>query len=168
MLLKVNKLLPAFFFLSLGTVNLLSEYFDSQLIFTNSLYAVFILIGIIGVFFYTDHSKPLLFISSSLFMYGIYKILLNNFELLNKSSFSLPVLLLIVGISAFMLYFDNPSDIIFLYTALLLILLGITAFVFKGFWFVQFGNSLCEIVLTYWQVFIIFIGINLLLSNRKS
>ena len=135
----------------------------------NFVYLLFAVFGLAGVFLYAGKElKALLFVSAFLFMTGIYYWIINNFELLNKTTFPFPVLLIITGAAFFVLYIDDTAERTLLFTSLLLLVLGFSAFKVNYFWFIRFANNLCVIIYDYWQVFMIFIGVNLMLTRKTD
>ncbi len=165
---KTVKNLPALFFAAAGVIYLLTSSSLLSINVINYSYLTFAVFGLAGVFVYIGNDeRPLLIISSVVFIYSVYMYIPANFELLNKTSFPFPVLLIISATAFFMLYLDNTSEKVFLFISASLIIISLLLFRYNGFWLVRFGNSLCEIIYSYWYVFLIFIGTNLLLSNRK-
>lgn len=166
MIKKTANILPSVFFLTLGIVYLFTD--NNNLSAHSYIFATYIIFGIIGTFFYTGYNRAMLFLSSAIFMIGIYKFLIYNFELLNKLSYPFPVVIIIFGVGNFILFLDNTREKAFLIISLISLATGILAFIYRGFWFVIFGNNLCQIVLAYWEIFLIFVGVNLLLPYKED
>ncbi len=166
---RIASLLPGSILISLGLlliVNTLTEFLPGIESVEASLY---ILAGVTGVYIYfNSNRKVLLILSVVIFLIGVYNLLLNRFDLLNKSTFAFPVLMIFSGIVFLYLFFDDTKERIFLLLSILSVLIGIMAFKYNYYWYFRFANNLTQLMFLYKEIFLIFIGINFLLSPKKK
>lgn len=158
--------LPGVFFAVLGISIWVCGSFNFNF---NVIYFLMVFFGIAGVFLFTGRQlKAVLFLSAFVFMSGIYYLIIRNFELLNKITFPFPVLLIITGAAFWVLYIDDTAEKTLLVLSILLLVFGFIALKMNHFWFIRFANNLCVIIYNYWQVFLIFIGMNLMLTRKAD
>lgn len=130
---------------------------------------VFILYGIVTVYFSigTGYRGRLLF-SSIIFLTGIMMYVINNYEILRPSSAVFVSVLFIAGTSSVILFIDNPKEKLFLYSGVLLLTISSSAIVFfKESEIIKTANSLSNLVLDYWPVFLLLFGVNILLMRKR-
>jgi len=165
---RISKILPGLFFIIIGLIYAFRNTYFSELVIHNAIFITLIVFGWLGVLVNIGQNKRVvLFISVFIFMSGIYYFVIENFELLNKSTFPFPVLSIISGIAIFLLFFDNPQEKKLLFISIALLLIGFIALSYNYFWFNRYANNLSNIIYGYWPVFLVFIGINLLLSRER-
>lgn len=120
--------------------------------------------------FYIDRHRPiLLFISSLIFLTGIFLLILNSFVFTNESSAYFPVSLFILGSVFLILYIDNQMKKGFAYAAAVFILSGVVVFFLnRKFTPHHFFESLFTLLIDQWFIFILIILILFtFLAGRK-
>jgi len=121
--------------------------------------------------FFGKHRHGILFTGTALFLVGLFLFITNNFEFINERAIIFPSILLIVGISFLMLFFDDTARKNFLLISVTLILSAVTVTVLIGSITVTlFINSITKIIVKYWPVALITIGLIIILhrDNKKS
>lgn len=130
---------------------------------------VFILYGIVTVYFSLGTGfRGRLFFASIVFLSGVMMYVINNYEILKPSSAIFASILFITGSSFVILFIDNTKEKTFLYSGLLLLIISYSAAtVFKNYEIIKAANSLSNLVLDYWPVFLLLFGINILIMRKR-
>ena len=93
---------------------------------------------------------------------------INNYEILKPSSAIFASILFITGSSFIILFIDNTKEKAFLYSGILLLAVSYSVItVFKNLEIIKTANSLSNLVLDYWPVFLLLFGINILLMRKR-
>lgn len=130
----------------------------------------FVFYGISQVYVSMGRGKKLsLFIGSTIFLLGIEFFLIDNFDIITTSSIIFPSLMLILGISSFMLFLDNTEDKTILFISLIFILIGVIYSISVGS--MRFGNfftALFQLIIKYWVILILALVIIFIISRDKK
>ncbi len=131
---------------------------------------LFIFFGISIVYLFMGKRKSgIVFTGTAVFLVGIVLFLLNNFDFPNPSELIFPSTFFIVGISSFMVFVDDSTHNIFLPISIILLLFGlIFTFIIGSLSFNSFTSSFVKILMKYWPVAIILVGLLFLLWERKK
>ncbi|MHC1739282.1 MAG: hypothetical protein AB9882_14850 [Ignavibacteriaceae bacterium] len=107
--------------------------------------------------FFIGRTRPiLLFISSLVFLLGIFQLILNSFVFTNESSVYFPVSLFTLGTGFLIIYIDNETKKGFAYAAAFFLFLSFVIFLLnRNFTPGDFFNSLFILLLDQWLVFIL-------------
>ncbi|HVO75991.1 MAG TPA: hypothetical protein VMT35_18350 [Ignavibacteriaceae bacterium] len=131
---------------------------------------IFIIYGLALV--YTSMGKDkklLLFIGSSLFLAGVFLFIINNFQLTGSSNPILTSIILIPGISFFILFIDDFSNKLFLILSAGFTAVGLLIIISTGSpTFSSFFSSILYIAVRYWPVVLIVIGIALIIKRDEA
>ena len=124
--------------------------------------------GISSVYISMGKNRKLqLFVGTSVFLTGIVLFLVSDFEIFNSSRLLFPSIILILGISCFMLFLDNTGDKAILFISLIFLLLGsVYSVSFGGLRPLSFLNSLYYVAMKYW--FVIILTIVIILFFRRD
>jgi hypothetical protein len=126
----------------------------------------FIFYGITIVYTSFGKNHPIaLFFGSSLFLTGLLLFLISNFEFSDSNEIIFPSIQLILGIDFLMLFFNNLKKKSFLAVSLTSILLAVVVTILLGsITFLNFYNSIINIIAKYWPIVLIAAGLLVLLS----
>jgi hypothetical protein len=129
----------------------------------------FIVFGFTIVLFNIGTGKRgTLFISAGLFIIGCIITFIHNSEIYNYDQITFSAVLITLGSSFLILYFDNPKVKAFLYSAVLLIVFGmLTAHQFNLLGIAQIANRYSNALLNFWQIFVIISLVLILLKKSK-
>lgn len=125
--------------------------------------------GIVAVYYsFNTNRKAFLFFSTAVFMTGVLFYVLENFYMLNSTPIILPAIIFILGSCFIILYLENFSNKIFLYSAVTLIFFSTALILLSRFFFVRSAlTALGDVFLDYYPVLIIIIGIMILTKKKK-
>ena len=125
--------------------------------------------GIVAVYYsFNTNRKAFLFFSTAVFMAGILFYVLENFYMLNSIPVILPSIIFILGSCFLILYLENFSNKIFLYSAVTLIFFSTAFVLLSRFFFIRRALTvLGNVFLDYFPVLIIVIGIMILTKIKK-
>lgn len=113
--------------------------------------------------------KGFLFISTSMFMTGVVLYVSHNYMFLNPNALVFPSSLFIIGSGFLMLFIDDTTSKIFLYSSGILIFFAfISIWLSRSFGIMRFVTTLSSIVIDYSPVFLILIGISILMNRKKN
>ncbi len=111
-------------------------------------------------------NKILIFIGSAVFLAGIVISLPSHFDFIRPLNVFIPASILIAGISLFIVYFDDTSNKVILFAALILLLAGmIFILADRNIQPAVFGESILKIVEIYWPVLLVISGITIILKR---
>jgi len=152
-------LILATFAKTVGLLNInYSEIFGYALIFY----------GIADVYLvFGSHKKIRLFFSAAAFIVGIYLFIINNFIVFGTNNLIPPLILFVIAGSFLIIYLDNYKLISNLVISLIFLILGIISIQLSGS--DEKGNiflAVNRVILSYWPIFLIAIGIILLIRKR--
>lgn len=120
--------------------------------------------------FYIGRIRPiLLFISSVIFLMGIFMLILNSFVFTNESLAYFPASLFILGAGFLIIYIDNEIKKRFAYAAVVFFILSaVIFFLNRNFTPADFFSSLFTLLLDQWLIFsLIILLLFTFLANRK-
>lgn len=158
---SVTLLILALLFNLLGIINI-SNY--EILAYTFAFY------GLSTVYISMGENKKLrLFVGSSVFLIGIDFLVISRFDIFNISGIIFPSILLILGISTFILFLDNTNDKAIFFISIIFILLGLIYSASIGsLGLISFINSLISLFSKYWIVAIILLAVFILIRRTKE
>ena len=136
---------------------------------TNEIYGnMMLFLGITSVFFNVGKNRRgELFLGASVFMLGVLFHVLNNYDILNTNRLFLPSLLFITATGFIILFLDNQREKSFLLVSIVLYLLSfITVKYYSDYGIISFTNSIGFLVLEFWPVLIILIGVGLMVERK--
>lgn len=145
----------------MGIIGLSWLYLSSWLFMVYGFTAVVVTLG--------TQRKAFLFVSTIIFMLGIVLYVSTEYLFLNPKALIFPSSLFIIGSAFLILFIDDTSNKIFLYSSGLLIAFAlISVWVTKSFGIMKFINSLSFLIIDYSPVFLILIGISILMNRKKN
>ncbi|MCU7500488.1 MAG: hypothetical protein HF309_14545 [Ignavibacteria bacterium] len=129
----------------------------------------FLLYGIVSVHLTLGtHRRAGLFLGTSIFLTGVVLFIVEYFDIIQPGVLVLPSLLFIVGIGFLMLFFDDYSNRVFLYTSGVLVFFSfLSAFLTKKVPLFGFAGRIASGLLDYYPVFIILLGVYFLLNRKR-
>lgn len=129
----------------------------------------FLLYGIVSVYLTMGtHRRAGLFLGTSIFLTGVVLFIIEYFDIIQPGILILPSLLFIVGIGFLMLYFDDFSNRVFLYTSVILVGFSVlSAFLTRKVPAFSFAGRIASGLMDYYPVFIILLGIYILLNRKR-
>lgn len=130
----------------------------------------FLLYGIVSVYLTMGtHRRGGLFLGTAIFLTGVVLFIVEYFDIIQPGILVLPALLFIIGIGFLMLFFDDFTNRVFLYTSGVLVFFSIlSAFLTRRFPMFGFANRISSGLLDYYPVFIILLGIYILLNRKRQ
>ncbi|MGE5402350.1 MAG: hypothetical protein ACM3S2_18285 [Ignavibacteriales bacterium] len=128
----------------------------------------FLVYGIISVYLTLGtHRRAGLFLGTAIFLIGVVMFIINTYSIIQPGILVLPSLLFILGVGFFMLFIDDSSNRVFLYTSVILTGFSIlSVYLSKRLPAFGFVSRMASGLVDYYPVFIILLGIYILL-NRK-
>jgi hypothetical protein len=116
-----------------------------------------------------NNQRGKLFIGSIIFLSGLLFYIISKFEFFRVSTLIVPALLLLFSISFFMLFLDNYHDKTVLLISVLFFVSGTIVTIYNGeISFSVFLNAVWHIILNYWPVVLIAIGMILIIHREKN
>lgn len=113
--------------------------------------------------------KAFLFFSTVVFLIGILLYVTNQYLFMNSKALLFPSGLFIIGSAFLMLFIDDSTNKIFLYTSGILIFFSfISIWIARSLGIMNFINSFSSIILDYSPIFLILIGITILINRKKN
>jgi len=126
-----------------------------------------IIIGIwatVSAFIYNQRGK--IFAGTFIFLFGILYFLKNYNYISLRHDIFLPALMIVIGLSFFMLFVFEPKDWGVLIPSLIFICIGLLiTFTRLGY---LFYYEVWDFLAIYWPIILILIGISMLISKGKS
>jgi hypothetical protein len=115
------------------------------------------------------YKRGLLFLSAGIFVLGVIFIVVNNYEIYVTNNLVFPSILIIIGAGLLILFIDNTKEKVFLYSAFLVMLLGVfSSYRIDIFSVSSIANSIGIVFVDSWQIFLIIFGVLILLSGKTS
>lgn len=125
--------------------------------------------GILTVFIgFERGSRSLISIASTSFMIGVFLFILNNYEIFTNINIYTFALLFITATNFFLLFIDNPKSSSLLFSSILIYIAAVFSITFlEDSYIVYLSNGLIKMVISYWPLFILFVGINLVVDSKR-
>ncbi|MAT59684.1 MAG: hypothetical protein K8F60_11270 [Melioribacteraceae bacterium] len=125
--------------------------------------------GILTVYIgFERGSRALISIASTSFMTGIFLFILNNYEIFTNANIYTFALLFIAATNFFLLFIDNPKSSSFLFSSILIYIAAVFSITWlEESYIVYLSNGLIKMVISYWPLFLLFFGINLVVDSKK-
>lgn len=125
--------------------------------------------GLVSVYFSLGtHRRGNVFINTILFMIGVTIYVLNHYDFISTNEVILPVMLFLVGSGFLMLYIDDSTNRVFLISAIVLLAaFGFYIWLGRTIRILSLANTFAGVLLDYYPVFLILIGIIVLLNRKK-
>jgi hypothetical protein len=129
----------------------------------------FIFLGVGMVYIAFSRSQAaVIFSGTSLFLVGILLFVVSIFEFASVGRLIIPSLFLISGTALFMIWINETWRKIHLISSIILIFIGFVLILFMGsITFVNFANSVANIILNYWPVLLIVLGIVIIIKLEE-
>lgn len=117
---------------------------------------------VIGVaLVYTEtirQNRPSVFLGSIIFLFGVYFLITENFNLNISDAVYVPIILIFGGSGLLMLYISTSTHKIFLLISIILLTAGITLIIANSHWgLMSFFLSILPVLNAFWPVLIIFL-----------
>jgi hypothetical protein len=130
----------------------------------------FLLYGIVSVYMTMGtHRRAGLFLGTAIFLTGVVLFIIEYFDIIQPGILVLPSLLFIVGAGFLMLFFDDYSNRVFLYTSAILVFFSfLSAFLTRRVPLFGFAGRIASELLDYYPVFIILLGVYILLNRKRQ
>lgn len=129
-------------------------------------YAIIILgLSLVYPAFKTDQ-KLMVFVGSGIFLTGMAMLVFGSFELNANEKFITPLLLIIMGISLFMVYISDTSRKLFFIISMITATSGVVLLYFqKPFGILKLIQSVIPVLGTVWPIFLILVVIAILIRR---
>ncbi len=107
------------------------------------------------------------FIGSIIFLFGVYFLITENFDLKINENFYVPIVLIFSGSGLLILYISTAAQKIFFYLSLIFLSAGITLMVTNSHWKLgSFFNSILPVIDFVWPVMLIFLLLILIMRTK--
>jgi len=138
---------------------LLSVFNILSIVFTDILAYSLLVIGVALVYTETiRQNRPSVFLGSIIFLFGVYFLITENFNLNISDAVYVPIILIFGGSGLLMLYISTSTHKIFLLISIILLTAGITLIIANSHWGLKsFFLSILPVLNTFWPVLIIFL-----------
>ena len=138
---------------------LLSTFNIISVAITDILAYSLLVIGVALVYTETiRQNRPSVFIGSIIFLFGVYFLITENFNLNISDAVYVPIILIFGGSGLLMLYISTSTHKIFLLISIILLTAGITLIIANSHWgLMSFFLSILPVLNFLWPVMIIFL-----------
>jgi hypothetical protein len=138
---------------------LLSTFNIISVALTDILAYSLLVIGVALVYTETiRQNRPSVFLGSIIFLFGVYFLITENFNLNISKAVYVPIILIFGGSGLLMLYISTSTHKIFLLISIILLTAGITLIIANSHWGLKsFFLSILPVLNTFWPVLIIFL-----------
>jgi len=156
--MKLNDL--AIIIVLLIIISLILSAFDiNPVALTNVLAYSLLIIGVAVVYIETIRQNMFsVFIGSIIFLFGVYFLITENFNLNIPEDFYIPLTLIFGGTGLLMLYIGIATRKIFLFISIIFLTAGITLIIAKSHWgVVTFVHSFLPVLNFLWPMLIVFL-----------
>jgi len=138
---------------------LLSVFNILSIVFTDILAYSLLVIGVALVYTETiRQNRPSVFLGSIIFLFGVYFLITENFNLNISDAVYVPIILIFGGSGLLMLYISTSTHKIFLLISIILLTAGITLIIANSHWgLMSFFLSILPVLNFLWPVLIIFL-----------
>lgn len=107
------------------------------------------------------------FIGSIIFLFGVYFLITENFNLNINENFYVPIVLIFSGSGLLILYISTAAQKIFFYLSLVFLSAGITLMITNSHWKLSsFFNSILPVIDFVWPIMLIFLLLILLMKVK--
>ncbi len=114
-------------------------------------------------------SRSLIIFSTSSFLVGVFLFILNNYEITNNASMYIFALLFISATNFLMLFLENPKSVSFFFSAILIYIVAVFSItILHDNYITYLANGFVKMLLDYWPLFLLFLGINILNEAKKK
>jgi hypothetical protein len=126
---------------------------------TNILAYSLLIIGVVLVYTETIRQNRLsVFIGSIIFLFGVYFLITENFNLNIGEDFYIPLILIFGGTGLLMLYIATATQKVFLYLSIIFLTAGITLIISNSHWgLITFFHSILPVLNFLWPIMIVFL-----------
>lgn len=164
-----NKIITGITFILIGGLIYLSKSFGFALSAEEVFGIALIFYGITTVYLSLNNgNRSQLLLAAVLFFVGIIFIVKSRFDLVDVRGLVFTSILFTGGAAFLILFIENVKEKIFLYTAILLMLLGYASTnIFKQFGVLQTANKIANAVDNFWPVILILFGLSVFLKRKK-
>jgi hypothetical protein len=165
--MKLNDL--AIIIVLLIIISLILSAFDiSPIALTNVLAYSLLIIGVAVVYIETIRQNRFsVFIGSIIFLFGVYFLITENFNLNIPEDFYIPLILIFGGTGLLMLYIGIVTRKIFLFISIIFLTAGITLIIAKSHWgVVTFVHSFLPVLNFLWPMLIVFLLLIILMRVK--
>lgn len=164
-----NNIIIGLSFLIYGVLSLLSSYSTINMESKVVLGITFCFYGIATVNqTFGNNERGKLSFASIVFLIGVVLFVKSHFELLDSRGIVFTSVLFISGATFLILFLENFKEKVFLYTGLVLLLLGIlSATFFKNYGLFTLANKIGNLFEYFWPVLLIIFGINIFINRKK-
>ncbi|HEY6435415.1 MAG TPA: hypothetical protein VIY47_02415 [Ignavibacteriaceae bacterium] len=138
---------------------LLSTFNIISIAFTDILAYSLLVIGVALVYTETiRQNRPSVFLGSIIFLFGVYFLIIEKFNLKINDGFYVPIILIFGGAGLLMLYISTATHRIFLLISIIFLSAGITLVMTNSHWNISsFFLSVLPVINFFWPVMIIFL-----------
>jgi hypothetical protein len=138
---------------------LLSAFNIISIALTEILAYSLLVIGVALVYTETiRQNRPSVFLGSIIFLFGVYFLITENFNLNFSDAVYVPIILIFGGSGLLMLYISTSTHRIFLFISIIFLSAGITLIIVNSHWGLKsFFLSILSVLNFFWPVMIIFL-----------
>ena len=138
---------------------LLSVFHIISITLTDILAYSLLVIGVALVYTETiRQNRPSVFLGSIIFLFGVYFLITENFNLNISDAVYVPIILIFGGSGLLMLYISTSTHKIFLLISIIFLTAGITLILSNSHWGVRsFFHSILPVLNFLWPVMIVFL-----------
>jgi hypothetical protein len=138
---------------------ILSAFNISPVALTNILAYSLLIIGVAVVYTETIRQNRFsVFIGSIIFLFGVYFLITENFNLIIPEDFYIPLILIFGGTGLLMLYISTATQKLFLYISIIFLTAGITLIIANSHWGIRtFIHSFLPVLSFLWPILIVFL-----------
>lgn len=138
---------------------LLSTFNIISIVFTDILAYSLLVIGVTLVYTETiRQNRPSVFLGSIIFLFGVYFLITEKFNLNISDGFYVPIILFFGGAGLLMLYISTSTHKIFLIISIIFLSVGITLILTNSHWGIaSFALSVLPVISFFWPVLVIFL-----------
>lgn len=138
---------------------ILSAFNISPVALSNILAYSLLIIGVAVVYTETIRQNRFsVFIGSIIFLFGVYFLITENFNLIIPEDFYIPLILIFGGTGLLMLYIATATQKLFLYISIIFLTAGITLIIANSHWGIStFIHSFLPVLSFLWPMLIVFL-----------
>lgn len=164
-----NKTIGGFALVLFGATKMLQYFGVINFTNENILATTLIFYGLPSVYFsLNDGKRARLFFASVIFLTGIIFFIKANYELIDPRGLVFTSILFISGAAFIILFIENTTQKIFLYTGLFLMLTSYFSITFfKELGIIDTANKLVNKTEIFWPVVLILTGLSIFLNRKR-
>jgi hypothetical protein len=138
---------------------ILSAFNISPVALSNILAYSLLIMGVAVVYTETIRQNRFsVFIGSIIFLFGVYFLITENFNLIIPEDFYIPLILIFGGTGLLMLYITTVTKKLFLYISIIFLTAGITLIIANSHWGIRtFIHSFLPVLSFLWPILIVFL-----------